>query len=885
MKGRGLMNTLSKGTAFEMQVYEILYHTVPFSIEFYYGGNDRGRDIILQYNIHGQKKQVIVECKNYKTVVTQKDIVSSINWAVANRPDLYYIWVSSHLSPSTKDYIDKISTQYNLAIIYEEKESISKYQEALLSGDDTAFAMLKTKIEYTIHKNSKIFNDLEYNSKILMSNHYLLDRTEERKILKNNTVFNYYITGASGLGKTQLAKIVAKFYYKKGYKIFWHRIISENENEYQVRCFLEAVGTFFKANFNDDYMCAYLSNHGSHITNQLINIFNSMINAYHPIFFIDDIHKCRLDNTIFLELFYQLIQNDNCRCYFLGWFNIFDISKFKMLSKINYIEIKPLDNKYIRQIAKHSNTKLSDKSLELIVEKSQGFPGLAEVMPKSEELIYINSLEQTFEKLLDYLSEPEKELLIALVISRIPLPKNMLYDKYYEASKQLERRKIVKNEGSTLVVHDRFKDLIKKSYSLKNSQSFLLLEKCSSQESVLLIDLLYIYLTYNMYEEIRDTLNKHFDYLVKNGFDIMLFDFIKNVEEKEPVVQIDFIIKKMVLVERRADYDLLGMYLDITENMIDTYSEYFYLREYLKYRYFYFKCMFEEMFNNFWNNFQDIQSYPKDIYLQILFIIGRTYYIQGDMETATEIYYYIFNIAYSNLLSNLCIKSLHRICIIEEKLKMYECAKKTIEQLLKNKFFISSKRQAFAYFRISKCYLGLEKMELAHKENDKSIEIKESLNAQRGLIFSYKLRAQIFMADDNLQEAVLWAKRAYSLALEQNLDKEIVATGIVLAKILLMSNDNIKATEIIENCIYPAKSYALVYRLETLNNICKEYDLSLMQNIIESEYESAVLQLKKEQADYKKYLEPIISKNINKDRIKTLFEKKKSLSHELLNLL
>ena len=89
MKGRGLMNTLSKGTAFEMQVYEILYHTVPFSIEFYYGGNDRGRDIILQYNIHGQQKQVIVECKNYKTVVAQKDIVSSINWAVANRPDLY----------------------------------------------------------------------------------------------------------------------------------------------------------------------------------------------------------------------------------------------------------------------------------------------------------------------------------------------------------------------------------------------------------------------------------------------------------------------------------------------------------------------------------------------------------------------------------------------------------------------------------------------------------------------------------------------------------------------------------------------------------------------------------------------------------------------------
>jgi ATP-dependent Lon protease, bacterial type len=879
------MDTLSKGNSFELKVYEILYHTIPISIEFYYGGNDRGRDILLQYVIHGQKKQVIVECKNYKSVVTQKDIASSINWAVANRPDLYYIWVSSHLSPSTKDYIEKISTQYNLAVLYEEKESISKYKEALLTGDDTIFAMLKAKIEYTIHKNSKIFNDLEYNSKILMSSHYLLDRVEERKILKNNSIFNYYITGASGLGKTQLAKVTAKYYYKKGYKIFWHRIISENENEYQVRCFLESLGTFFKANFSDDYMCDYLSNHGSYITNQLINIFNSMINTYHPIFFLDDIHKCRLDNTTFLELLYQLIQNDNCRCYFLGWFNIFDISKLNIQSKLNYIEILPLDNKYIRQIAKHSNMKISNESLDIIVEKSQGFPGLAEIMPKSEELIYINGLEQTFEKLLGYLTESEKELLIALVISRIPLPKNILYDEYYEASKQLERRKIVKNEGNTLVVHDRFKDLIKKSYSLINSKSFLLLEKCSSKEAVLLIDLLYIYLEYNMHEKIRSTLNAHFDYLVKKGFDITLFNFIKRIEEHEPIGQLDFIIKKMILVERKAEYDLLGMYLDITENMIDIQSKYFYLREYLKYRYLYFKCMFEQMFNFFWKNFEDIQSYPKEIYLQILFIIGRTYYVQGDLETATEIYYYIFNIAYTNSLSDLCIKALHRICIIEEKLEMYECAKGTIEQLLKNKYFISSKRQAFAYFRIAKCYKGLNDVESAHKKNDKSIEIKESLNAQRGLVFSFKLRAQIYIMEDNLKEARLWAQRAYSLAQDQSIDKEIVSTGIILAKILLLSDNVIEATPIIEKCIYLAKSYTLVYRLKTLKNICKDYRFFLMYNIIEIEYESAVLKLKKEQADYKKYLEPIITKKIKKDRIKVLFQEKRSLSQELLYIL
>lgn len=878
-------NTLSKGNEFETLVYEILYHTVPFTIEFYYGGNDRGRDIKLQYIVYGQKKQVIVECKNYKGTVTQQDIVSSINWAAANRPDLYYIWVSSHLTPSTKDYIEKISMQYNLGILYEEKEGIAKYQKALLSGDEASFAMLKAKIEYTIHKNSEIFNNLEYNSRVLMSNHYLIDRKEERKTLKNSSILNYYITGVSGVGKTQLAKVVAKYYYNKNNKIFWHRIISENENEYQVKCFLEATGTFFKASFNDGYLLDYITGHGNYITNQLINILNSLINMYKPLFFIDDIHKCRLDNTDFLEMLYQLIQNDNCRCYFLGWFNIFDISRLRLLSKINYVEIKPLDNDNIKKIARHANNKLSDELLDVIVEKSHGFPGLAEVMPRAEELIYIDSLEQTFEKFLDYLSISEKELLIALVISRIALPKNKLYDEYFEACKQLERRKIVKTEGNTLIIHDRFKDLIKKSYSLKNEKSFLLLERCSSQEAVLLIDLLYIYLTYNMQEEIEKTLNMHFDYLIKNGFDIMLSNFLQKLEENEPLKKIDIIIKKMVLVERRADYDLLGMYLDITENIVTKESSYYFLREYLKYRYLYFKCMFEQLFTDFWSNLMVIQTYPKELYLQILFIIGRIYYIQGDLVTSTEIYYYIFNEAYTNSFSALCIKALHRICIIEEKLEMYEDAKKTLDQLMNVKYFISSKRQAFANFRIAKCYLGLGNIKLAHQKNDKSIEIKESLNAQRGLIFSYKLRAQIYFADKKYKDAFIWADKAYSLASDQDLEKEIVATGIVLARIYLAFHKIEEAKRVIENCIQPAKSYALIYRLKTLSNICKEYKLDTQYNIIQKEYKSAVIQLEKEQNNYKNNLESIIREHIQKNKIDALFQNNVSLSQELLHLL
>lgn len=290
-------NTLVKGSEFETLVYEILYHTLPFKIELYYGGNDRGRDIVLKYNILGSQKLVIAECKNYTSSITQKDIVTSINWAVANKPDLFYIWVSSHLTPATKDYIEKISIQYNLSVLYEEKESIAKYKEALESGNDAVFDSLRAKILYTIRANSEIYNNLEYNSKILVSNHYLLDRKEERKSLKGKKYKNYYLSGASGVGKTQLAKVVAKYYYKKGNKIFWHRIISENENEYQVKCFLEAIGTFFQANYNDSYLSEYIREHG-----KLCNILNSTINKYHPIFFIDDIHKCRLDNEVYFRI-------------------------------------------------------------------------------------------------------------------------------------------------------------------------------------------------------------------------------------------------------------------------------------------------------------------------------------------------------------------------------------------------------------------------------------------------------------------------------------------------------------------------------------------------------------------------------------------------------
>lgn len=136
-----------------------------------------------------------------------------------------------------------------------------------------------------------------------------------------------------------------------------------------------------------------------------------------------------------------------------------------------------------------------------------------------------------------------------------------------------------------------------------------------------------------------------------------------------------------------------------------------------------------------------------------------------------------------------------------------------------------------------------------------------------------------------MQKAFIWAEKAYSLAHEQNLEKELIATGIVLARIYLSQNEIEDAKRVIENCIHPSKSFTLVHRLKVLGDICKHYQLNALYSIIQKEYKSAVLQLGEEQTDYQKYLVPVLEKKIHKSKIDILFNEGKSLSQELLQLL
>lgn len=134
------------GDLFEDQVYKILMKTAYFDIESYDGGGDRGRDIVIKYEVDGNIKKVHVECKSRKSKVSINDIKDSVDWAIASDQDLYYIWTDNSFLPSTKDHLNQTSKKYNLNIAYEEKKNVDSFLEAIDKDDKQTFEHLTNKI-------------------------------------------------------------------------------------------------------------------------------------------------------------------------------------------------------------------------------------------------------------------------------------------------------------------------------------------------------------------------------------------------------------------------------------------------------------------------------------------------------------------------------------------------------------------------------------------------------------------------------------------------------------------------------------------------------------------------------------------------------------------
>lgn len=139
---------------FEELCFDLLTQFGFESLIWRQGGADSGRDIEAQYTISNPlvgnyKERWFVECKLYNQGVPVNEISSKIYWAEAERPQHLVIIVSSYLSQSAREWLEKrtASVQFRTHLIE------GKQLKQLILGCTDIVE------KYFIDKNCKLLKD------------------------------------------------------------------------------------------------------------------------------------------------------------------------------------------------------------------------------------------------------------------------------------------------------------------------------------------------------------------------------------------------------------------------------------------------------------------------------------------------------------------------------------------------------------------------------------------------------------------------------------------------------------------------------------------------------------------------------------------------------
>ncbi|GHV48924.1 hypothetical protein FACS189499_09360 [Clostridia bacterium] len=677
-----------------------------------------------------------------------------------------------------------------------------------------------------ISTNSSI--PLEYETQILNSDSHIVNRKRELEYLTDEMYDNFLIFGPSCVGKTQLSKVVAKHFNDNNGLVFWHRVYPQTA-EIQAKNFLELFATFVSVKCADNSLQEYLKTHGIYVTNQLCVMIEHILNAHPLSVFIDDMQNITQGNNQLFQLLDIFFSNVSCKVYISGWY-IAIPEQYTKKARTMLVEVMPMNAEHICEVAKRVKSDISDDVLMVVIQKSEGLPGIAEIIPYNENWGESDGLTDYFRRLLKSINDEERILLFALAISGKSLVRSRVAEAGFGAAySTLVNRHIVKEQTKHITLHDKYRESIIKSIDITEPRVISLLELCSSDEPSILLNILDLLCSLDKIEEYALMLRKYFPELLKYQFDVQLLASIQQASPLAGKYTLDFLVAKMVLLERQGQYDTLGMLIDVTQDVITSNHTDYYMWQYVYLRYLYFKCEFTKILDDFYKNQELLSQYPSDVYLQILFIIGRTYFVMGELRPATEIYIYIFNTAISKGLRSLAAKAIHRICIIEEKLGLFKETLKSLVLLNSDKYLISAKRLSFSHYRIAKCHLGFGEFAEASESNNSSIEIKESLNSRRGLLFSHKLNSQIALKEGKTKDAVYWGQLAYAESLQLGVEKEIVATSTTCAKALLENGDIQQAADLLDTAINLSQKLYLLKRLETILQLCKENNLKSLE--------------------------------------------------------
>lgn len=839
------MITVDKGTEFESNICQILYTTNPYSISHYDGGPDRGRDILLQYKIEKVVYDVIVECKCYSQSVNKENIMSSLDWAKIHRPALLYLWIKPYLTPSTKDYINLFCKEYGISVLFEEELNIEKYNEELRKETSDILLNLKRRIIDSL-KNSKHTNllELEYDNQIVNTDHYLADREWERTILMGNEYLAYYIQGVSACGKTQLVKNIAYVYRQNGENIFWHTIYDE-EGEHQTGSFFLSLSHFFEIYYNEYGLKKYLEGHGYYLSNELIAILSSLLNQFHPIIIIDNIHKCLFENTILKNTFEAIISTRICRIYFIGWFNIFP-KTINVKNNLKILVLEGLHENDLDSIIIHHIGQSRKDIAALIKNQYNGLPGYAILVDNQTDQNSLESNDTFLHGFINHLKPDEKKVLFMLTYVSLPIEKKHFSKlNLLESLSQLVEKRLVENRGNNYNVHDKYKPFFK-NYTLnyRNFQEIMnALRSISETEIEVVLDIISIYIEHKLIENAYIFLEESFSRLLHHQLIKKTLKLIQDIEEisTDNRFLIELCKMKIILLERLSQYNLCIQYLTMIEKDIELCSSQWEKIYYVQLRCFYFKNLFDKLLYSISKNRKYIfEQMEKELRIQILLLTGRVYYIRGDLETSLIIYLLSYQFAVSDNKISLAVKAIHRIAMIEYCKGLYTESKDTFLKLTKLDAEITPKRKSFAYYRIAKCCFTLGELDQSLDYSQKSLSIKESYNDKRGILFSYKMLAKVYFKKQEFVDALFYINQAQNIAKELGLTKEVVSVNLTLAENILKYEIDYGETNI-EELLYSSLNIAsnekLLFRIDTIARL-SEANYNELYNKAKEQYES-----------------------------------------------
>lgn len=817
------MSTVDTGKEFESNVCQILYSTNPYSISHYDGGSDRGRDILLQYKVKQVIYDVIVECKCYVHSVNKEDIMPSLNWAKVHRPALLYLWIKPYLTPSTKDYINLFCDEYGISVLYEEELNIKKYNEELEKENSDILSNLRDRIIDSL-KTSKYTKllELEYDNQIANTDHYLADREWERNILMENEHMAYYIQGVSSCGKTQLMKNISYVYKKNGEDIFWHTVYDE-EMERQTYAFLLSLSHFFEIYYANDKLDRYLHSHGCYLSNELISILTSLLKQFHPIIVIDDIHKCSFENNILKNTFESIISAKLCRIYFIGWFNIFPRT-INIKTNLKILILEGLQENDLDSIIIHHTGQSKKHIATLIKNQYNGLPGYAVLVDNHTNINSLESSDTFLHGFIDRLNQEEKKTLFILTYASLPVEQ-----KYFsklnliKSLSQLVEKRLVENKGNDYNIHDKYKPFFK-NYILNSSdfqEIMYALEVIAETKPEIILDIISIYNEHQLVEEAYFHLEKSFPQLLHHQLIKKTLKLVQQIEEGliDNKYLLELCKMKIILLERLSHYNLCIQYLTIIEKDIELCSPQWEKIYYIQLRCLYFKNSYDELLYSISQNKSYIfEQMEESLRIQILLLVGRVYYIRGDLETSLMVYLlsYQFAIAINN--TSLAVKAIHRIAMIEYCQGLYSESKNTFLRLTELDALITPKRKSYSYYRIAKCCFSLEELDKSISYAQKSLSIKESYNDKRGILFSYKMLAKVHFKKQEFVEAIFYINQAQIIARELGLTKEEAAINITFIENVLNYNINYENNieELIHKSLNIVTKEKLLFRIGTI---------------------------------------------------------------------